>query len=300
MNKLTSYGITARALKLILNADVLPTEIPEGLFNWSYVYKTSSGGNMLIKRLHFLNVDEGDDQVISWNRNAKDVGCGCVLIYSLEDLNHHKDYIVGLSDDIVLQSVNPEYTQSKRRRYASIFTSLCEPEHFFKNNWNLLLMRGGLYMNELNLAEVSMVQWWAYGAGLVTWIKNTANGKPGSEFRITCTDFSSWNFMKTKDVRYLEIKLNINRFWCSSEDGSWGLGLDNPCTPNEIPAMSLDGFVEYYPMRQIPCCGIAIDTKGKLHTIGALPTEVDGSWAFDDGSIREVFEQKAQKFLASK
>lgn len=103
--------------------------------------------------------------------------------------------------------------------------------------------------------------------------------------RLGDLDFSTWRREATTP------NTNKLRLDCWS--------LDKPWTAHNIPELKVHNYVEFYPMWEMPCCGIAIDTEGKLHTIGALPTEADGSWAFDDGSIRQMFEQKAKELFAA-
>ena len=93
--------------------------------------------------------------------------------------------------------------------------------------------------------------------------------------RHTGLDFSTWRWTQHLDPTLLDLDCWLSR--------------DRPWTKAEIPALERYGYVAFYPMRQMPCCGIAIDTRGSLHTIGSLPTE-DGQWLWDDGTIRAAFE----------
>lgn len=298
MNKLMSYGVTARALQLLTRSDVLPTEIPSGWFNWQYVQKTDSG-DIVVNRLQLLNVDANGDEVETWNKNAINTGYGCVLVYSTQDEPAFTDHLTNLDDSTVIHPISHMPCDSEIESQSEMLVLYCEPEDFFTHDWALVQAGGGVTIDRHGLSEVLLARWWVFGLSLKKWIQQTAEGKPDSVFRNICPDYSPWNHMKAIGYEYPDTKLDLNRSWNKPQKGVWPWSLDNPCTVSDIPALADHGYIAYYPMRQMPCCGIAIDTKGKLHTIGALPTEPDGSWAFDDGSIHQAFEQKAQELLAT-
>ncbi len=284
MNKLFCYGITRRALQL-LGPDS-PSEIPNAWFNWL----NQNFGGTAIERLTLIDPDSSAAKVLNWNRNAKEAGYACVLIYSTEDPSQHTDHAKTLSEDVVLHPISHMPTRSERDGQVEVLSLLREPENFFINGWALVRGGGGVSIDKRGLADVPPAHWWAYGIGLKKWINRTAKGQPGSVHRNNCPDFAPWNHMKAIGLEYPDTKLSIQKCWNSPKSDFWPWSLSNPCTPTDIPAMSPGGFVAYYPMRQMPCCGVAVTESGELVSIGALPDQdASGNWAWDDGSIRKAF-----------
>lgn len=278
MIELMSYGITARALQILTGSDTLPTEIPSGWFNWQYIKKTDSG-EIAINRLQLLNVDVNGDEVEIWNRNAIKVA-DCVLVYSPEDNPKFTDHLPSLNGSTVLQPVGYMQSELETEEQNEVLCMCRNPDDFFTDDWDSV--RQGSDCGSLEAMQRVMLPlslWFAFGLGLEKFIQHNTD--------------SWWG---RHDERMSKSSLQWS--WNNTEEDLWPWSLDNPCTVDDIPSLADHGYIAYYPMRQMPCCGIAIDTEGKLHTIGALPTEPDGSWAFDDGSIRQAFEQKAQELLA--
>jgi hypothetical protein len=116
-----------------------------------------------------------------------------------------------------------------------------------------------------------------YGKELKEWITRTAESEQDSIYRIKCPDFSFWNDIGPD---FPDVKL----------EGSWCWDFNTHCTPEDTPEMKQDGYIAYFPMRQMPCCGIARREDGTLEPFGALPDEkdADGNWVWDDGSIRRA------------
>jgi hypothetical protein len=197
-----------------------------------------------------------------------------------------------------LHPISHAPTDSTQDEYEDVLNLLREPEDFFVNGWALLKRGGGVGIDQFGLAEVPMPHWWAFGIGLKKWIKCTSKGKSGSIHRKNCPDYAPWNAMKAMGMDYPDTKLDLERCWSASGSPAWSWSLSNACKPTDIPAMSKGGFVAYYPMRQMPCCGVAVTESGELVPIGALPDQdASGNWAWDDGSIRKAFTKSKSLFI---
>lgn len=295
MNKLFCYGITRRALQL-LSPDS-PSEIPNAWFNWL----NQNLGGTAIERLTLIDPDSSAAKVLNWNRNAKKAGYACVLIYSTEDPSQHTDHAKTLSEDVVLHPISHMPIRSERDGQFEVLSLLREPENFFINGWAMVRGGGGVSIDKRGLADVPPAHWWAYGIGLKKWINRTAKGQPDSVHRNNCPDYAPWNHMKAIGLEYPDTKLSIQKCWNSPQSDFWHWSLSNPCTPTDIPAMSLDGFVAYYPMRQMPCCGVAVTESGELVPIGALPDEKDArGWVWADEKANAAFQAIAREVVAQK
>ncbi len=261
MEKLITYAVTAQALKTLMRSAEFPSVIPEGWFNWTQ-------GD--ISRLTICSIANNGQEIVTWSNTALAAGYGCFLITSTEEPLCITD-LEGLSNDVIPYIIDRLPMPGDPNEHNRLQTILQRPENLVVSEWMALLMGGGA---PFECEGTSPAQWWEYARGLKTW----AFGPTSS------LDLNSWRDVPGVDPVFLSTEhFDFNAPW----------------TTNEIPQLEQDGIVQFYPTWEMPCCGIAIDTKGKLHTIGALPTEPDGTWAFDDGSIRQAFEQKAKEVFAS-
>lgn len=277
MDRLTTYGITPNALRALTESTVTPKSIPNAWFNWV----GEPRGHDYTQRLELCSIDNRGEHIVTWSRNALSHGYTCFLLTSTEDALRIAD-IDGLSDDVIPYIIDAVPSQSDPNEHSRMLMLLREPEEFFEGSW-AILRRGG----ERNLPQHSIKasQWWAYAVELSAWIKRAAGtSQAARQARLGDLDFSTWRRDATTP--------NTNKLMLNC----WSL--DKPWTVRDIPQLKTHNYVEFYPLTQMPCCGIAIDIQGRLHTVGALPTEADGSWLWDDGSIRKTFSELGWKVKA--
>lgn len=299
MSKLYCYGITPRALQLLLKERFDP-RLPVGWFNWLI---TNYDG-YATQRLTIVDPKNSAKPVLNWNRNAQAAGYASVLVYATDDprnnTDHAEDRVGTLSNDVVLHPISHMPTLAEREEQIEVLTLLREPEDFFINAWDFVQRGGCGFIDEQNFSDVQPKHWWAYGVGLKKWIEQTADGQPDSVHRNICPDYASWNFMKSLGFEYPDIKLDLQWFWNSPQSNPWHWSLENPCTTTDIPAMKPEGFVAFYPMTPIPCCGVAVKESGELVPIGALPDEKDANgWVWADEKTNAAF-QAISKEVASR
>lgn len=276
MNKLFCYGITRRALQLLQPHVESLNSVPDGWFNW---FNPNLGGQA-VDRLKCLDPDQSENQVLEWDRAAKLAGYGRVLVYSMEDPSAKAAHSGGLSNDVVIYPISHVPTLAELETYQDFLLLLREPESFFQDYWSSIKLGGSGRIARFGLDNVPVAHWLAFGQGLANWIEKTAKGKPYSMYRINCPDFTVWNGWKSMDINRPDAKLDLEKCWNSPQNNSWRWSLSNPCTQSDIPAMSLSGFVAYYPIFQMPCCGVAVRESGELVTIGALTS--DWAWANEE------------------
>lgn len=253
-----AYVVTPQALKTLTEVNELPSEFPQGWFNWT-------DGNT--SRLMICLTRK---EIVALSNATLALGYGCMLITSTEDDLRIID-LEGLSNDVIPYVIDALPTLEDPSEYKQLRVMLQTPEKLIMSEWMALLMGGGA---PFECKYTSPSQWWEYGRELKSWIS----------IHKQWDRFTSWRDVPGVDY----VVFSLEHF-----------NLSAPWTVNEIPQLEQNDILQFYPTYEMPCCGIVIDTKGNLHTIGALPTESDGSWRFDDGSIRQAFEQKAKEILAT-
>jgi hypothetical protein len=261
--------------------------IPEGWFNWI----NSNIGGRAVERLQYLDPDLNPDQVINWNTAARHAGYGCMLIYSLDDPAEITAHAKDLSGDVIIYPVSTVPTLAEMERVPTLLLLLREPEEFFRKKWQSIKYGKSDPIAQPMLKNVSPSQWFAYGIGLKRWIAITTEGQPAAKYRTRCPDFKIWNRLSAMGHDWPDDKLKHADTWDSKTDEYWHWSLSNPCTDSVIPEMNLDRFVAYYPMRQMPCCGVAVKESGELVPIGALPDEKNANgWVWADEKTNAAFQ----------
>lgn len=291
MSKLICYGITHNALKVI-QSTTSSLDVPDGWFDWMFPNKNSRSGQAVC-RIQILDVQCSDSSLAQWNAVAREAGFNCVLVFSTEDnpaFAHHSSHLDG---DVELIPVGVVPNEAKSLGRAALLKRLREPESFFQILWNSTREGGLLCIEDLGMSEVPIAHWWAYGNGLRKWIASAKPKGAQEELWQRSRDYSKWNAWKAVGVA--DVKLDLDLCWNAKTEIGWHWNTSTPCTMTDILSLRNDGFSAYYPMRQIPCCGIARRIDGSLETIGALPDEKDanGNWVWDDGSIRRALAQQS-------
>lgn len=272
MKRLTAYGITPNALKTLLATDTEPSKLPDGWFNWV----GNKGSSHSVQRLQLLHVVDADLPFVRWSENAIAAGYECFLLTSTDDVLGHAA-LHEMNDEVAHYIIAPILSLQDPHEYKNLLEMLREPECELQDDWADLRGGGG---STLEGWEVKPSQWWAYAEALSDWITRTAgNSVAALALRQTGLDFSTWRWTAQLDPTLLDLDCWPNRA--------------NPWTKKEIPELERYGYIAFYPLRQMPCSGIATDNQGGLHTIGALSTE-NGQWLWDDGSIRAAFEVLAR------
>ena len=287
MSKLICYGITHNAL-MVIQSTRSNLDVPDGWFDWMFPNKDSPSGQAVC-RIQILDVQRSDSSLAQWNVVAREAGFDCVLVFSTEDIPAFAHLSPHLDGDVELIPVGVVPNEAESLGRAALLKRLREPESFFQILWNSTREGGLLCIEDLGMSEVPTSHWWAYGNGLRRWIANAKAGGAQEELWQRSCDYSKWNAWKAVGVA--DVKLDLDLCWNAKAEIGWHWNTSTPCTVTDIPSLGSDGVIAYYPMRQIPCCGIARRQDGSLETIGALPDEKDanGNWVWDNGSIRKAF-----------
>jgi hypothetical protein len=138
-SKLFCYGVTPRALQLLLGTNELPKTIPNAWFNWL----NQNLGAVGIERITLLDPSRDAEDVLKWNHNAEKAGYGCVLVYATDDPRKHTDHAEGLSDDVVIHPISHIPIKDEIEEYTEVLALLREPDDFFIKGWSHISYGGG-------------------------------------------------------------------------------------------------------------------------------------------------------------
>ena len=148
---------------------------------------------------------------------------------------------------------------------------------------------GGAPIEKLGFADVTPVQWSAYGQGISKWIEDTKQGYT-QEVGVAMRDFSKWN--PWEHLGGPSRMLDLTEHFDTPTTRTWPWSVDNPITKKDVPNLGSD-IEAFWPMRQMPFCGVARTISGVLKAVGALPDtkDADGNWLWDDGTIRKALQE---------
>ena len=277
--KLPCYGITARALQILTGSKELEHTISPAWFNW-----THDG----VSRLTVVQADEAaSNSMARWSMNGAAAGYHCVLIDAVND-DHCIDDIDDLADDIdyaIVSSMNGDTEDNFK-----LLKQLREPERILVIHYDTLREGGGIYIERLGFEHVTFTQWLSYGREIRDWIDRTAGDK-ATDLRIDTPDFIAWN--PWAHLGFGEnLMLDLSEHFDTPRTDTWRWNVVNPLTKKDVPNLGSD-VEAFWPMRQMPFCGVARTISGELKAVGALPDTKDknGNWLWDDGTIRKALEE---------
>ena len=271
--KLPCYGITAKALQILTGSKEPEHAINPAWFNWTHDE---------VSRLTVVQADEAaSNSMARWSMNGTAAGYHCVLIDAVDD-DHCIDDIDDLADDIdylIVSSMNGDTEDNFK-----LLKQLREPERSLVIHYDTLREGGGVYVERLGFECVTFTQWLSYGRKIRDWIDRTAGDK-ATDLRIDTPDFSAWN--PWANLGFGEnLMLNLSEHFDTPRTDTWRWNVGNPITKEDVPNLDNYGVEAFWPMRQMPFCGVAKIFGGELRAIGALPNrKVNGNWLWDDGSI---------------
>jgi hypothetical protein len=284
MKKLPCYGVTARALRNLEASVFLRETIPTTWFNWVGVASPVSPSSYAPRRVELVQANpKAMNSMASWSTNATASGYRCILIDSVDD-DHCIDDVDDLPNDLDYAIVTSSSADSECN--FNLLKQLREPERIVVIHWSDLRRGGGVSIEKLGFDEVTFTQWQAYGEAMNLWIEQT-KGESALDTRVDTPDFSKWNPWEGRGGtnRMLSLEKHFN----AQLTDAWPWNVENPITAKQIPNLGSD-IEAFWPMRQMPFCGVVRTTKGVLKAVGALPdTVVNGNWLWDDGSIRAAF-----------
>ncbi|PWF48350.1 DEAD/DEAH box helicase [Massilia glaciei] len=272
MNQLVSYALTPGALQTLASCAAPPERIPTAWFNWT---GAKGARNFNVERLSLVSVDCGGEELLRWSENARSAGYGCVLIAHVGDGFHLGD-LKGLDGDVGFIAIAAAPAPAAPEEHALLLATLREPDDFFGVAWSAL-RRGGsgkLYDYE----SVTREQWWGYAVALQKWIEETREGGPNAHARQRRADFSIW-----RAHAGLQIRLGLAECW----------DLGARWLADDVGPLKASGYAAYFPMRQMGCCGVAVDHLRRLHTVGALSAD----WEWDDGTVRAAMARAARTLV---
>ena len=293
MNKLPCYGITARALQILVGASAPIHEIPAKWFNWvgrAPGYQ-SSLPPFAPERLSIVSApQEAPNSAARWCKNSLAAGYDCIFIDSVDD-KHCVDEL-GLENGIGYDIVAP--SESGRTENPRLQNELREPDEAIVLLWDNLRLGGGAPIEKMGFAEVTVIQWIAYGRSMHDWIQQNTEGN-GASVRTETPDFSKWN--PWERFGGASRMLSLSEHFDTLPTDHWPWSVENPITKKDVPNLASD-IEAFWPMRQMPFCGVARTFAGELKAVGALPDakDINGNWLWDDGTIRNALSPTKKSF----
>lgn len=287
--KLPCYGITARALQILEVSDTPRSVIPVGWFNWTGMQSSAFDKAYAPQRLQIVQADPtAANSMARWSMNGTEAGYHCVLIDAVDD-DHCIDDIDDLADGIdyaIVTSMNGDTEHNFK-----LLKQLREPERILVIHYDTLREGGGVYVERLGFELVTFTQWLSYGTEIRDWIDRTAGDK-ATDLRIDTPDFSAWN--PWAHLGFGEnLMLNLSEHFDTPRTDTWRWNVGRPITKEDVPNLDNYGVEAFWPMRQMPFCGVARTFAGELKAVGALPNTKDknGNWLWDDGTIRKALQE---------
>lgn len=287
-DRLTCYAVTPRALQVVLDDAAPRTDIPEGWFNWIGDRGARADG-YAPQRLQLVRFEGHGEAIARWSANAYDAGYDCALIASIDEGFQVED-VQGLRGDVAFCPVAP--SDLDRPDHQMLHDMLREPDEAIAANWVAVKLGGGYDIDDVGFHSVTPSQWWAYGEGLREWIAATAKGQSRAAARRNTPDFSRWQWLDGVEPAQLDLAWS----WSGAADSTWPWSVNKPCTRAEVAALERAGCIAFWPMRQMPCSGVALHQDGRLLPVGALTSD----WAWDTGGlIRAAMERARPALIAS-
>ena len=248
MNKLSCYGITARALQILTNAEHPVGKVPDAWFNWVGVtpYARDLKNAYAPRRLEVVSADSAG----RWCKNSVAAGYDCVYVGSIDD-DFCIDDLDDLEDGIGYSIVVPSGDSCDSNR--ELLRELREPDKAVVLLWGSIRGGGGAPIDKMGFAEVTAQQWVAFGNEMSDWIQENAEGKE-STVRIKTPDFSKWN--PWEHLGGPSRMLSLSEHFDTLPTDHWPWSVENPITKKDVPNLASD-IEAFWPMRQMPFCGVA-------------------------------------------
>ena len=259
--KLPCYALTPAALRILAGSPHLQ-KVPDEWFGWA-----GAKGRHDFSTLR-VTLQQDPSDLRKWNENAVTAGYLPIILFAERDVEW-VDACDGLDPSTELMPVPAGAARDRDRRH--LLSLVREPEAGVTAAWIDTMMTGIGGNTGFDLATAD--QWLAYGVGLGEWIDKTAAND--SDVRLDTPDFTRWEIGPGVPAEPLS-------------RATWDF--DAPLLRRDHPDMP-GAFIAYWPTRQLPGAGVALELSGELVCIGALPH----NWSWDPkGIAKAAFRRAAQ------